>query len=60
MLGVLAGAGANILTVQHDKLSAGLTPNETYVHVACEVGGPEHGNAVIGSLKACGYMIELS
>ncbi len=60
MLGVLANAGANILTVQHDKLSVGLTPNETYVHVACEVGGQEHGDAVLQSLRSRGYMIELS
>lgn len=58
MLGVLASAGANILTVQHDKLSVGLTPNETYVQVACEVGGLEHGRNVIGSLRERGYLLE--
>jgi len=59
MLNVLAEAGANILTVQHDKLHAGLNPNETTVHVACEVGGKAHGSSVMDELKNHGYQVEL-
>lgn len=57
MLNVLASAGANILTVQHDKLSLGLDPNETTVHVACEVGGEDHAEKVLSRLKEKGYTL---
>ena len=59
LLNVLADAGANILTVEHDKLMLGLNPNETYVRVACEVGGKTHGSMVISELKNHGYQVEL-
>ena len=57
MLGVISGAGANILQLEHDKLSEGLNPNETNVHVSLEVGGAEHGEAVINSLREKGYTV---
>ena len=59
MLGILASAGANVLTIQHDKLATGLNPNETFVHVACEVGGEVHGKAVMDSLREKGYQVEI-
>ncbi len=58
MLGVISAAGANILQIEHDKLSEGLNPNETNVHVSLEVGGEEHGNAVIAALREKGYIVE--
>ena len=60
MLNVLAEGGANILTIEHDKLAAGLKPNETSVHIACEVGGKEHGNAVLSALRNQGYEVEVN
>ena len=51
LLETIADAGANILTVQHDKLSESLSPNETRVEIACEVGGAEHGAALIARLR---------
>lgn len=59
LLTVLAQTGANVLTVQHDKLMLGLKPNETFVHIACEVGGPDHGSKVLSELKNHGYDVEL-
>ncbi|MGI5977199.1 MAG: threonine ammonia-lyase [Candidatus Limivicinus sp.] len=59
MLEILAAAGANILTVEHDKLNAEIKPNETTVHVACEVGGKEHGSLVLEKLKTAGYLVQL-
>ena len=59
LLNVIADAGANILTVEHDKLSANLNPNETSVHIACEVGGEEHGKALVEQLTAKDYAVEL-
>ena len=55
LLNVIAGAGGNILTVNHDKLRARLHPNETAVHIACEVGGEEHGKALLEKLRESGY-----
>ena len=58
LLGVISTTGANILQIQHDKISEGLNPNETEVHVSLEVGGEEHGKAVIAALKEKGYRVE--
>ena len=58
LLGVISTTGANILQIQHDKISEGLNPNETEVHVSLEVGGEEHGKAVIAALKEKGYNVE--
>lgn len=55
MLNILAESSANVLTVEHDKLNMELNPNETTVHVACEVGGLEHGRLVLEKLKSKGY-----
>ncbi len=58
MLDIIAKARANILTVEHDKLSLGLNPNEITVHVACEVGGVEHGRTVLEALRSCAYKVQ--
>ena len=58
LLGVISATGANILQIEHDKLSEGLNPNETNVHISLEVGGEEHGNAVIAALREKGYLVE--
>ena len=54
---ILAEANANIVMVQHDRLSADLDPNEAIIHIACEVGGREHGERVIKVLEKNGYNI---
>lgn len=59
LLGVISAAGANILAVQHDKLSEVLNPNETDVHIVCEVGGAEHGESLMAQLRASGYCVQL-
>ena len=56
---VLSEANANIVMVQHDRLSAELDPNEAIIHIACEVGGREHGQRVIAALKKNGYKVVL-
>ncbi len=58
MLNAISGAGANILSVEHDKISARLGPNETAVHVVCEVGGKEHAEAVLKKLADSGIIAE--
>ena len=56
----IADAGANVLTVEHDKLNSALNPNETIVRIACEVGGAEHGNALVEQLISNGYRVKLN
>ena len=59
LLQVIADAGANILAVEHDKLRENLNPNETSVHISCEVGGKKHGQALIDRLVEKGYPVEV-
>ena len=57
LLNVIADAGANVLSVDHDKLHLSLNPNETIVRIACEVGGQKHGDALVESLTGLGYQV---
>lgn len=59
LLGIISAAGANILTVEHDKLATVLKPNETDVHIACEVGGQAHGDSLIQTLIDNGYTVQV-
>ncbi len=59
LIGNVASLGANILSVEHDRLSAGLNPNETNVHIACEVGGEEHGKNVVNELIKSGFKVSI-
>lgn len=59
LLNVISECGANILTVEHDRLKAGLNPNETTVHIACEVGGENHIATLLGALQAHGYTVQM-
>lgn len=60
LLNIIADAGANVLTVEHDKLNPSLNPNETIVRIACEVGGKKHGSALVEALEQQGYEVILS
>ena len=59
LLNILADAGANILAVEHDKLNSSLRPDETSVHISCEVGGADHWNAVLKTIHEKGIPIEV-
>lgn len=59
LLNIISNAGANILGVQHDRLRAGLNPNETTVYISCEVGGEAHGLAVEEAIRQHGYQLEV-
>lgn len=59
LLNIVSDCGANILSIEHDKLSVGLNTNETNVHIAVEVGGKIHGQQLIDELKNHGYLVEL-
>ena len=59
LLNDIAALGANILSVEHDRLTAGLNPNEIDVHVSCEVGDKAHGDRVRGQLIQSGYHVKI-
>ncbi len=54
---VLSDASANIVMVQYDRFDANLNPNEVIIHIACDVGGKEHGEKVISALENSGYNV---
>ena len=60
LLNHIADQGANIVSVAHDRLSTTLSPNETNVSITCEVGGAEHGKAVVSSLENFGYTVTIN
>ena len=57
LMSVIADCGANILAVEHDRLRAGINPNETTVHIACEVGDENHGKTLLSELQLHGYRV---
>ncbi len=54
---VLSDSSANIIMVQYDRWSADLDPNEAIIHIACEVGGKEHGEKTVKALERNGYTV---
>lgn len=55
---ILAENGANVIAIQYDRVNAGLSLNETILHITCEVSGKDHGCRVINALKQEGYKID--
>jgi len=56
---IVAQCGANIIMVQHDRLSADLPLGDAILHVACEVGGREHGQELVRRLEDHGYQVKV-
>ena len=54
---VLAEGGANVIAVQYDRVHAGLSLNETVLHITCEVSGREHGKRITSALVTAGYTL---
>lgn len=54
---IMSEAFANIVMVQYDRMSAELDPHEVILHIACEVGGKEHGEQVVSMLEKNGYKV---
>jgi threonine dehydratase len=57
LLGDLAGLGANVIEVSHERLAPGLRPDEVEVVLQIETRGPEHCEDVKAKLRAAGYAI---
>jgi threonine dehydratase len=50
-------AGANILEVVHERISASLHLDEVEVTLQMETRGPQHAEQVMARLRECGYRI---
>ena len=57
LLSELGGAGANILEVAHERISANLRLDEVEVRLQMETRGEPHAEQVIARLRECGYRI---
>lgn len=57
LLHIIADTGANIITINHDRLCPTLSPSEILVHIACEVGGKEHSQSLLDRLGSEGYAV---
>lgn len=56
LLNIIADSGANVISIDHDKLNDGLNANETFVRIACEVGGEAHYKSLVRTLTEKGYL----
>ena len=55
LLTAFAGAGANLIEVEHVREMLGLHVRETGVHATFEVRSPEHATQVVETVRASGY-----
>jgi threonine dehydratase len=60
LLGAIAGLGANVLEVSHERLAPGLLVDEVEVVLQVETRGPDHCEEVKSSLRAAGYQLSFS
>jgi threonine dehydratase len=60
LLGELAGLGANVLDVMHERVTADLRVDEAEVNLHLETRGPEHCDSVISQLRKAGYTLMFS
>ena len=54
---IMGSNSANIIAMQYDRMSTELALNETILHIACEVGGFEHGKKVLDAIRQSGYKV---
>jgi threonine dehydratase len=57
LLGELAGLGANVLDVVHERVAPRLRVDEVEVLLQVETRGPGHCDEVIGQLRRAGYTL---
>jgi threonine dehydratase len=57
LLAELAGLGANVLDVVHERVTPGLHVDEVEVLLQVETRGPGHCDSVIGQLRQSGYKL---
>ena len=61
LLQIIADSGANIMTINHDRLCPSLSPSEILVHIACKDGKWEKGpgQALLDRLGSEGYAVSM-
>jgi threonine dehydratase len=57
LLSEVAGLGANVLDVVHERVTPGLGVDEVEVLLQVETRGPGHCDGVISQLRECGYKL---
>ncbi|MDX6200426.1 MAG: threonine dehydratase [Actinomycetota bacterium] len=57
LLGVLAGSGANVLDVEHQRTGRGLHLDEVEVDLQLETRGRDHGEHVVQQLQGASYVV---
>ena len=60
LLAALAGLGANVLDVMHERVTPRLRLGEVEVALQIETRGPVHSDEVISSLRGAGYTLIFS
>ena len=60
LLAVLAGAGANVLDVEHQRTGKELHVDEVEVELQLETRGAEHADAVVSALLDASYVVRPS
>jgi threonine dehydratase len=60
LLAEVAGLGANVLDVVHERVTPGLRVDEVEVLLQVETRGPGHCDGVIGKLREAGYTLLFS
>ncbi|MGY1715237.1 threonine ammonia-lyase [Geodermatophilus sp. SYSU D01106] len=55
VLSVLAGVGANVLEVEHERTATRLDLGQVEVFVVLETRGPDHAGAVVTALEQAGF-----
>ncbi len=58
LLNEIAKSSGNVISINHDRMSAHLLPNEIHVDIACEVAGKKHADELIRTLENNGYVID--
>lgn len=54
-LTVLAGLQSNVVNVEHDRISSGLTASQVQIAVEVETRGQEHREQIVAELQRLGY-----
>jgi threonine dehydratase len=60
LLAEVAGLGANVLDVVHERVTPGLHIDEVEVLLQVETRGPGHCDSLIAALRASGYKLQFS
>jgi threonine dehydratase len=58
LLGLVANAGGNLITVEHVREAVPLHVRQTGVHLVLETRGADHAREIVAALRVAGYELE--